>query len=182
MSSGKRTASPRQVAEKQQADFLARLGSKLSRITREIATIDRRLSPLKDRRAVLASERDRLRKMMYETPTFQNRTGAGQGLYVHTTHFMPQVNEWIENYNTEHGKGGQQVLARKASISAKNIRSYNNGTITYAGMVTVDRILTAIDRHDIFDSLPFKTAVEIKLGHGMIRDIPQPPPTQYYED
>ena len=119
---------------------------------------------------------------MYDTPTFEARTGMGQGLYVHTKHFMPAINKWIEDYNIEHGRGGQMILGRRASVSTKNLRSYNNGTITYAGMVTVDRLLTAIDRHDIFDGLPFKTAVEVKLGHGMVREIPEPPPTKYYED
>jgi hypothetical protein len=173
-------ASPRQLAEEKQSAFLVHVASLLRDVTEELANVDRQLAPLKDRRKLLASERDRLRKLMYDTPTFEKRNGTAQGLYVHTRYFLPYIKEWIDDYNAIHGKGGQAMLARKASVSSKNIRSYVGGQIGYAGIVTVDRILTAMDRQDLMHNLPFVTVAQIGMG-GNTR-VPHPPPTQYYED
>lgn len=178
------SASSRQIAEDKQSVFVSQLASKLRGIVEEITDIDRKLTPLKDRRKLLASERDRLRKLMYDTPSFETRTGSGQGLYVHTRYFMPYVDEWIIDYDIHHGgKGGQSMLAARANISSKNIRSYNSGKINYAGIVTVDRLLTAMGREDLMDSMPFQTTLELGMGgHAFRKETIEPPPSQYYED
>lgn len=175
--------SPRQVAEDKQSSFLSHIGSKLRVVVDELTEIDRQLAPLKDRRAILASERDRLKKFLYEPPTFERRNGAGQGLYVHTRYFMPYVDEWISQYNANNGGiGGQLALAKRASVSAKNIRSYGNGNITYGGIMTVDRLLSAMDKEHLMDSMPFKTATEVGISAHKPAQVPEPPPTKYYED
>lgn len=175
--------SPRQVADEKQSAFLSQLASRLREVTEAITDLDRTLTPLKERRRLLASERDRLKKLMYDTPSFETRTGSGQGLYVHTRYFLPYINKWIHDYDALNGgKGGQSILAARANVSSKNIRSYNSGKIGYAGIVTVDRLLTAIDRQDVMDNLPFKTTLELGMGGHAFRKTPDPPPSQYYED
>ena len=177
-------ASPRQEAEERQAVYESQIASKLRVVIDELNEIDRQLTPLKDRRAILASERDRLRKFLYDPRTFENRNGSGQGLYVHSRYFMPYVEEWIAQYDASNGGlGGQLALAKKSNVSAKNIRSYKNGSITYGGIMTVDRLLSAIEKEHLIDNMPFKTTAEIGLGSNRPTEVPEPPPMIYnYED
>lgn len=163
---------PRRRAEQQQSIFFSQLDSKLRSVVDEIKQIDEQIAPLRNRRTFLASERDRLKKYRYEPRTFEVRSGMGQGLYVQTRYFMPYINEWIFKYNAEHGgAGGQRTLSARSSVSAKNIRSYNNGTITHAGILSVDRLLTAIDRQDVMDLLPFRTAHELQIGNRISQQV-----------
>lgn len=159
--------------------MLARVAPMLKDLVEEIAELDKQIQRLKDRRVVAALERDRIKRLMYEPPTFEQRNGSAQTLFVHTRYFLPYIQQWIEDYNALHGRGGLKILALRAAMSTKNIRSYNNGSITYAGIMSVDRLLTAIGREDLMENMPFKTTTELKLG---AHKLPQPPPTQYYEE
>jgi hypothetical protein len=174
------TASPRQLGKQRQADFVARLAPRLRDVVKEVTEIDRQITKLKNRRQLLSVERDRIKRLMYDPPSFERRSGNGQGLFVHTKHILPYIERWIEDYDALHGRGGQIALARRANVSAKNIRSYKNGTIAYAGILSVDRIFTAMERTDLLDDLPFKTALELKIGSH--RKAPEPPPSKYYEE
>jgi hypothetical protein len=177
--------SPRQIAEEKQSALLSKTAARLKIIVENIEDIDKRLRKLKDQRGKLVSERTRLRRIIYETPTLESRNStSSQGLFVHTRYLMPYVDKWISEYNAIHIHGGTTTLARRANIHPKTIRSYRSGVITYAGILTVDRILTVIDQEGIMDSLPFITFAELTTRHRnpQFPQPPQPPPSQFYEE
>jgi len=154
---------------------------RIKTLTEEVQELDQQLVHLKDRRARVQAELTRFRKMLYEPATFERRGAAGQGLFVHTRYILPYITEWVTVYNSEHGKGGRLMLQKKSGVHAKSIRSYFNGTITYVGILSADRLLTAIGKDAILDSLPFLTVAEIKAQRRNPA-IPQPPHDKYFEE
>src|SRR5215471_14108033 len=147
--------SPRQKAEEQQSELLLRVASQLKSVAEEISDVDRQLHNLRRRGKRLASERQRLKKIIYEPPTFERRTGSNQGLFVHTRYLVPYIREWLDLYNSEHnGRGGLLALQHRASVNKRTISRYLSGEYQYIGIFTVDRLLTAMGRISIVDSLP----------------------------
>ena len=170
--------SPRQIAEAQQAQLFIRVGSRLKELTEEIAQMDAQLRSLKSKLANARTERDRIRKVLYETPTFERRNGSGQGLYTHVRYIVPYIETWLKEYNAVNGQGAVNMLSLRSGVHAHTIRSYRTGVISYIGILSADRLLTAIGKDAILDSLPLVTYAEVTTRHRP----PQPPPTQFYEE
>jgi|SRR5215471_312216 len=173
--------SPRQIAEQQQSALHSKVVPRIKELTEQITDIDRKRASLKDKRDVVQAELDRLRKILYDPPTLEKRGATGQGLFVHTRYFFPYIEKWITEYNAEHGKGAALLLQKRSGVHAKSVRSYRNGHIAYAGILSVDRLLTAIGRSDILDSLPVVTFAELTTRHRQC-EAPEAPPTQFYEE
>ena len=170
--------SPRQIAEQKQSELFLRVGSRLKILTEDIAQMDTELRTLKQRLTNARIERDRIRKVLYETPTFERRNGSGQGFYIHVRYIVPYIETWLNEYNATNGQGAVNMLSLRSGIHAHTIRSYRTGGISHIGIISADRLLTAIDRYDILDSLPLVTYAEITTRHRN----PQPPPSQYFEE
>ena len=144
-----------------------------------IATIEEEIEQVERRLKELRQERTRLRKRLYD-----GRTGELRGddsLLVLRGDIRHWIVQWIELYDRQHGgKGGQLMLSERSNVSTRLIRSLVNrtGERRFVSLQTADRLLRAAEMGEKVSDLEWFPNGNISTKP----QVPEPPPTQYYEE
>lgn len=150
------------------------------RTLNEIAAIEQEAEGLQERLKVLRERRTKLKKKLYDGRTDELR--GSDSLLVLISDIRPAIQQWIELYDRQHGKGGQLLLAEKAVVSTRRIRSIVNGG-QFAGRDTHFVTLQTADRLFSAMGMGYKVKDLDWYPNGTTRaPIPEPPQSQYYEE
>jgi hypothetical protein len=118
--------------------------------------VDVDMRAMRDRRARLVSERDRLERRLAELPTGRRRNGADP-FVVATVELIPHIVEWLEMYEEEMGHTGLGVLAERARLNPRSLRSMINPRYQshskYTTLAVADDVVCALSRPGLLEKL-----------------------------
>lgn len=149
----------------------------LDELRSEISKLDRKIRDSKEKRSRMASERDRLVKRLSEIRTGPKKS---DNLFVKCIDIKVYILEWIEEWNSVYGYGGQAQLSREANVSPKTIRGITNNDQSYCFVSwrLADKLMTHIQRQDIMSDIELYDHSQVHWR----RKPAEPPVSKYYEE
>lgn len=145
----------------------------------EIAKLDEEIKVLSSQLQELRDRRRKFQKTLWEGRTKEVR--GSDTLLVMITDIKPYVTEWVENYNRDHGHGGQLMLSVRSRVSSRLIRHIiaypngNNGRNDRVTLQSADRLMQACNvTHKMKDIRVIPKTRKV--------NVPDPPESHFYEE